>query len=63
MGKRRWTPGLEDDIRRTTFAGQIDIEGSVATREFVAPPPPAPPADPPKPDYVYAPGEQPELFE
>lgn len=63
MAKRRWTQAFADELGRTTFAGQIDIDGMVARRTTVAPPPPPPPVDPPRPEYVYAAGEQPGLFD
>jgi hypothetical protein len=63
MARRRWTQAFADELGRTTFAGQIDIDGEVARHTTVAPSPPPPPVDPPPADYVYAAGEQPELFE
>ena len=34
---RRWTTGLEDELRRTTFKGQLDIEGFEAAETTVVP--------------------------
>lgn len=60
MGRKRWTPKIEDEIRRTIFEGQLDISGAVAPRRQILPPPPPPPVEDPKPDYT--PAEPPTLF-
>ena len=34
---RRWTTGVEDELRRTTFKGQLAIDGSEAAEMTVLP--------------------------